>query len=57
MKRRGFQLLDDIVIGVIGMVLGGFVFSFLGISLGGNPLILNSKSGCCYRNYQKDVIT
>ena len=35
MKGRGFGLLANIVIGVIGAVLGGFVFGLLGISAGG----------------------
>ncbi|TWX53366.1 GlsB/YeaQ/YmgE family stress response membrane protein [Colwellia hornerae] len=35
MKGRGFGLLGNIVIGVIGAAFGGFVFSFLGISAGG----------------------
>ena len=35
MKGRGFGLLGNIVVGVIGAVLGGFVFSLLGISAGG----------------------
>ena len=35
MKGRGFGLLGNIVVGVIGAVLGGFVFNFLGIAAGG----------------------
>jgi uncharacterized membrane protein YeaQ/YmgE (transglycosylase-associated protein family) len=35
MKGSGFGLLVNIVIGVIGAVLGGFVFGLLGISAGG----------------------
>jgi len=35
MKGGGFGLLVNIVIGVIGAVLGGFVFGLLGISAGG----------------------
>lgn len=35
MKGRGFGLLANIVIGIIGSFLGGFVFSFLGIATGG----------------------
>jgi len=35
MKGGGFGLISNIVIGVIGAVLGGFVFDFLGISAGG----------------------
>lgn len=35
MKGKGFGLLVNIIIGIIGAVLGGFVFSFLGIAIGG----------------------
>jgi uncharacterized membrane protein YeaQ/YmgE (transglycosylase-associated protein family) len=35
MKGGGFGLLGDIVIGIIGAFIGGFLFSFLGISAGG----------------------
>ena len=35
MKGGGFGLLGNIVVGVIGAVLGGFVFGLLGISAGG----------------------
>lgn len=35
MKGGGFGLISNIVIGVIGAVLGGYVFDFLGISAGG----------------------
>ena len=35
MKGRGFGLLGNIVIGIIGAVFGGYVFRFLGISAGG----------------------
>lgn len=35
MKGGGFGLLINIVIGIIGAVLGGFVFGLLGISAGG----------------------
>jgi len=35
MKGGGFDPLGNIVVGVIGAVLGGFVFGLLGISAGG----------------------
>ena len=35
MKGGGFGLLGDIVIGIIGAFIGGFLFSLLGISAGG----------------------
>jgi uncharacterized membrane protein YeaQ/YmgE (transglycosylase-associated protein family) len=31
MRGRGFGLLGDLVIGIVGAVLGGFVFGLLGI--------------------------
>jgi len=34
-ERGGSGLLGNIVVGVIGAVLGGFVFGLLGISAGG----------------------
>ena len=33
-KGGGFGLLGDLIVGVIGAVLGGFVFGLLGISSG-----------------------
>jgi len=35
MKGGGFGVLGDIVVGVIGSLLGGFIFSSLGIWPGG----------------------
>lgn len=35
MKGRGFGLLGNIVVGVVGAFVGGFLFSLLGISWGG----------------------
>lgn len=34
-KGGGFGLLGDIVVGVIGAVLGGFLFRFFGVYIGG----------------------
>jgi uncharacterized membrane protein YeaQ/YmgE (transglycosylase-associated protein family) len=35
MKGGGFGLLGDIVIGIIGAVIGGFLFPLFGVQLGG----------------------
>jgi uncharacterized membrane protein YeaQ/YmgE (transglycosylase-associated protein family) len=35
MKGGGFGILGDIVVGVIGALLGGFLFRLLGLSFGG----------------------
>ena len=35
MKGRGFGLIGNIVVGVIGALLGGWLFGALGISAGG----------------------
>ncbi|MEA2413391.1 MAG: hypothetical protein QOI58_48 [Thermoanaerobaculia bacterium] len=35
MKGRGFGLLGDIIVGIIGAFLGGWLFSKLGVSFGG----------------------
>jgi uncharacterized membrane protein YeaQ/YmgE (transglycosylase-associated protein family) len=38
MKGRGFGWLVDMIVGVIGALIGGFVFGHLGISLGSGDL-------------------
>ncbi len=38
MKGGGFGVLGDIVVGVIGALLGGFLFRTLGVSAGGGLL-------------------
>lgn len=38
MKGGGFGVIGDIVVGVIGALLGGFLFRFFGVSLGGGLL-------------------
>ena len=38
MKGGGFGVIGDIVVGVLGAVLGGFLFSSLGMSSGGGLL-------------------
>lgn len=35
MKGGGFGVIGDIIVGVIGALLGGFIFSTLGVSVGG----------------------
>lgn len=35
MKGKGFGLIGNMIVGVIGAVLGGFMFQFLGIAAGG----------------------
>ena len=37
MKGRGFGVIVNIVVGVIGAVLGGFLFGLLGITAIGLP--------------------
>ena len=37
-KGGGFGMLGDIIVGVIGALLGGFLFSALGLSSGGGLL-------------------
>ena len=34
MKGKGFGLIGDIIIGIIGAFIGGFLFSLLGITAG-----------------------
>ncbi|MEM7367517.1 MAG: GlsB/YeaQ/YmgE family stress response membrane protein [Bacteroidota bacterium] len=36
MKGRGFGLIGNIIVGIIGGVLGGWIFDFLDISAGGS---------------------
>ncbi|WP_103669193.1 GlsB/YeaQ/YmgE family stress response membrane protein [Pseudanabaena sp. BC1403] len=38
MRGGGFGLVGDIVVGVIGALLGGFLFSTFGVSTGGGLL-------------------
>jgi uncharacterized membrane protein YeaQ/YmgE (transglycosylase-associated protein family) len=35
MKGGGYGLVGDLVVGVIGAILGGYIFTWLGISMGG----------------------
>ena len=34
-KGRGFGLVENLIIGVIGALIGGFVFGELGVNVGG----------------------
>ena len=36
MKGGGFGVIGDIIVGVLGALIGGFLFSLLGLSAGGN---------------------
>lgn len=47
MKGRGFGLIGDIVIGVIGASVGGWVLGSLGVSIGGGLIgaIINATIG------------
>jgi len=36
MKKGGFGLIGNIVVGILGAIVGGFVFDFLGIRIGGD---------------------
>lgn len=38
MKGGGFGVIGDIVVGILGALLGGFLFSSLGLSAGGGLL-------------------
>jgi uncharacterized membrane protein YeaQ/YmgE (transglycosylase-associated protein family) len=38
MKGRGFGPLIDIIVGIMGAIIGGYVFSLFGVRLGGGLL-------------------
>lgn len=38
MKGRGFGVLGNIIVGVVGAILGGYLFGVLGVSTGGGLL-------------------
>jgi len=40
MKGGGFGLIGDLIVGVIGAFLGGYLFGLLKISLGGLPVLV-----------------
>ncbi len=57
MKGGGFGLLINIVIGIIGAVLGGFVFGLLGISAGGlTGSIVTATAGAMLLLFIVDLI-
>lgn len=35
MKGSGFGMVGDLIVGVLGAIVGGFLFSFFGITAGG----------------------
>jgi uncharacterized membrane protein YeaQ/YmgE (transglycosylase-associated protein family) len=35
MRGHGFGLIGDLIVGVVGAVIGGFIFRLIGISAGG----------------------
>ncbi|MNC96995.1 hypothetical protein D3C83_145170 [compost metagenome] len=37
-KGKGFGILGNIIVGVVGAVLGGHLFQFVGVSVGGGFL-------------------
>lgn len=37
-KGRGFGVLGNVIVGVVGAVIGGHVFHFVGVSVGGGFL-------------------
>jgi len=47
MKGGGFGLLGDIVVGILGALIGGWVFGLLGISVGAGllPTLLSGVVG------------
>ena len=47
MKGGGFGVIGDIIVGVIGALLGGFLFRTLGVSAGGGLL------GCLDRRHDR----
>jgi len=49
MKGGGFGIVGDIVVGVIGALLGGFLFSTFGVSAGGGLIgsLIVATIGAC----------
>ncbi|MET0217912.1 MAG: GlsB/YeaQ/YmgE family stress response membrane protein [Burkholderiales bacterium] len=49
MKGGGFGIVGDIVLGVVGALLGGFLFSLLGVSAGGGLIgsLIVATIGAC----------
>jgi len=49
MKGGGFGIVGDIVVGVVGALLGGFLFSLFGVSAGGGLIgsLIVATIGAC----------
>jgi uncharacterized membrane protein YeaQ/YmgE (transglycosylase-associated protein family) len=49
MKGGGFGIVGDIVVGVVGALLGGFLFSMFGVSAGGGLMgsLIVATIGAC----------
>jgi uncharacterized membrane protein YeaQ/YmgE (transglycosylase-associated protein family) len=49
MKGGGFGIVGDVVVGVIGALLGGFLFSAFGVSAGGGLIgsLIVATIGAC----------
>ena len=47
MKKGGFGLIGNIIVGILGAIVGGFVFDFLGIRIGGDLIgsIITATAG------------
>ena len=45
MKGGGFGLVGNIIVGVLGSIIGGYLATTLGLSFGSNPLIANIVTG------------
>ena len=44
-KGHGFGIVGNIIVGILGSVVGGWVFGKTGISIGGDPLISTIITG------------
>jgi uncharacterized membrane protein YeaQ/YmgE (transglycosylase-associated protein family) len=49
MKGSGYGLLGDIIVGIVGAAIGGYLLPRLGIFIGGNIVgaIINATIGAC----------
>jgi len=58
MKKGGFGLIGNIVVGILGAIVGGFVFDFLGIRIGGDIVgsIITSTAGAVLLLFAVGVI-
>jgi len=60
MKDGGYGLIGDMVLGIVGSVVGGWIFWALGVSAGGITLKQQSSgrgelTGIKYRKYASDA--